>query len=116
MVQSREIILSNGSRLLYGMLAHALKKAPGLEVIDGDAHPGGLMATVEEREASWLVVFLTSEGEVPQAVEPLLDQRSDIGLVALAADGSRARIHQPGGSGETLAGLSLDELIAVLRH
>jgi hypothetical protein len=111
-MQSRQIILANEPRFLRSLFRRAFGKMPKLEVVGELTDLAGLPSMVDQTDAHWVMVSLSSEGKMPGIVDSLLAGYPSVGVVGLAADGSLVKIQRvglPEGSSSTL---SLDELVA----
>jgi hypothetical protein len=108
------VIVANEPRLLRGMLRRALAQVPGLQVVDEIADPTELLTRLRETKAEWVIVSLWPNGALPPVLEVLLSEYPLICLFGVAADGSQARVKCPGHPEQTVSGLSLDDLVAIL--
>jgi DNA-binding NarL/FixJ family response regulator len=114
-MQSRRIILVNGSRFLHEMLKRVIEKTPDLQVVDEVADLTRLSPAIAHTDAQWVIMSLPLDGEIPEVVRSLLIAHPSVRILAMATDGSQVRIKWLESHEEALDDLSLDELIAVLR-
>jgi hypothetical protein len=113
-METQRIILAGESRLLMEMLRRAISKSPGLEVVDQVADLANLPSAVERASAQWVIISLRPEGKMPEVVSHLLATHPSLLVLALAADGSHARLEWMEPHEEIFDQLSLDELVATL--
>jgi hypothetical protein len=135
-MQSRKIIMVDGSRFLREMLKRVIAKTPGLQLVDEITDLASLSSVIEQTGAQWMVVSYPPNGKLPEAVESSLATHPSVRVLALAADGSQVKMKwmEPRDSAVAVAAdarlvkmkwvesrekilddLSLDELIAILR-
>lgn len=114
MVETHRVVLAHGSRLLRGMLRHVIDKAPGLEVVEEISDPKLLLSTVEKKEPHWAIVSLSRDGRVPAIADRVLDACSSVSILAVAVDGSLAKVKGSARREQILGRLSLEQLISVL--
>jgi AmiR/NasT family two-component response regulator len=98
------------------MLRRTIAGVPGLEVVGEVTDPAELSSLIRQSEAQWVIVSIGSEETVPSALKSGLAQRPALCILGLAADGSQASVVCAGSSEATLDGLSLDDLIAILKE
>jgi hypothetical protein len=114
-MEARRIILAGESRLLMDMLRRAISKSPGLEVVGQIPDLASLPSAVERFGAQWVIMSLQPETSLPEVVSRLLAAHLSLLVLALAADGSQARLEWMEPHEEIFDQLSLDELVATLR-
>lgn len=113
---AHRIVLANRPRLLREMLEQVLAKVYDLEIAGQAINLAELLWLVEQKEPRWVIVSLTDSGSIPGTVKSLLNRYPDICILGIALDGSQVRINQIGFPEDvTLANLSLEELINILR-
>jgi DNA-binding NarL/FixJ family response regulator len=110
----RRIILANQPRLLRKMLQRAIDHAPGLRVVGEISEPGGLAALLDQTGADWVIISLKPNGKTPDAVDRLLADYPSLRILAVAADGSQAKLVWTASYVEPLGELSLDRLLTLL--
>ena len=115
-MQESRVILANEPRLLRGMLRRAIARAPGLRVVGEAENLDELSALLPETGAEWAIVSLWPEGLAPRALQVLLLDQPALSILGMAADGSHAKIARLVTKEEARDGLSLDELLAILRR
>jgi len=136
-MQPCKIIMVDGSRFLREMLKRVIAKTPGLQLVEEITDLAKLSTAIEQTGAQWMVVSYPPDGKLPEAVESSLAAHPSIRVLALATDGSQAKMKwvEPRESGVAAAAdgsqvkmnwtescekilddLSLNELIAVLHE
>jgi hypothetical protein len=114
MMETHRIVLAHDSRLLRGMLRHAIDKAPGLEVVGEISDLKLLLSTVEKKDPHWAITSLSRDGRVPEIADRVLDECSSVSILAVAIDGSLAKVKGVARREQILGCLSLEQLISVL--
>lgn len=114
-MQTSRVILANESRLLRGILQRVITKIPGLQIVGEITDLADLSPLINQHKAQWVIVSIWPEGRVPGAIQSLLVDHSSLCVLGLAADGSQAKIVCTDSSEETRDGLSLADLIEILR-
>lgn len=109
------VILAYEHRLLRGMLERAIKKTPGLQVVGEMTDPDRLQPLLDETGAHWVIVSLAPDGRLPDTVDTLLAAHRSVRILAVACDGSQAKVKGRGDREQVLDDLSLEELVAILR-
>lgn len=115
-MQPRRVILANKPRLLREMLKRVIEKVPDLEVVGEVGDLAKSAALVEQTQAQWVVVSPSPAGNMPEAVELLFAARPSIRVLAVAGDGSQVMLKWVESHEEDLSGVSLDELVTILRR
>ena len=110
----RRIILAIHSRLLKSMLQRAIARIPTLQVVGEVVVPSELSQMIEQTDAEWVVVSLTTEGQIPAIAGPLLSKHPSLRILAVANDGSQVKMKWVEPREEILDDLSLDDLITTL--
>lgn len=114
-MQTSRVILANEPRLLRGLLRHVIAGAPGLQVVGEVVDLEDLSSLAGQIEAQWVIVSIWPEGLLPSAVRSLLVEHSTLCILGIAADGSQAKIACEGSTEDLRDGLSLDDLLAILK-
>ncbi len=114
LTRSQRVIVANEPRLFREMLRRAINKIPGLAVVGEVADLEALLPMLAETGAEWVIVSLTPSGQMPEGIEPLLVTCPSLRILGVAGDGSRVHIKWVEFHEESLEGLSLDELSALL--
>ncbi len=115
-MQTSRVILANESRLLRGMLRRAISKVAGLQVVGEVTDPVNLSALLNQTEAQWVIVSIWPGRLLPGMVRSLLVDHSSLCILGMAPDGSQSKIVCGDFAQETRDGLSLDDLIAILKR
>lgn len=113
--RASKIILANQPRLLRGMLKRALQRVPGLCVVEEIVDIANIPGAIERKSANWVIVSFPVNGEIPDAIHALLTAHPHIGVLAIATDGSQAKIMWKEPQIKEV-NPSLNELIAILRQ
>jgi hypothetical protein len=113
-MQSRQIILANEPRLLRSMFCRVFGKMPALEVAGEVSDLAGLAPVIDRTEVQWVIVSLSSEGRLPDDIQPLVARHPSLGIMGIAVDGSVVKIQRGGHAETAMSALSLDQLVAVL--
>ena len=115
-MQTSRVILANESRLLRGILHRAINRAAGLQIVGEVADSANLSDLLDQTEAQWVIVSIWPEGLLPGTVRSLLVNHSSLCILGMAPDGSQAKIVCGDFAQKTREGLSLDDLIAILKR
>jgi DNA-binding NarL/FixJ family response regulator len=91
-MQPCKIIMVDGSRFLREMLKRVIAKTPGLQLVEEITDLANLSTAIEQTGAQWMVVSYPPDGKLPEAVESLLAAHPSIRVLALATDGSQAKM------------------------
>jgi hypothetical protein len=118
MFQTQLIVLANQPRLLREMLQRVLDKTPGLLVVAEEHRLDRLEEVFGQVQIDWLVVTLSSDGQLPHQVHVLLKQIPSLSLLAISSDGNHVKV---GVTTETglmhqcdLFGITLAKLLTIL--
>ncbi|MCA1553298.1 MAG: hypothetical protein LC737_02865 [Chloroflexi bacterium] len=114
LMRAQRVIVANEPRLFREMLQRAMQDVPGLEVVGEAADFGALERLVEDTGAHWLIVSLDAVGAFPPWVERLLIAHPSLCVLGVADDGSHATIKWVEIHHQTLEGLSLNQLTAMV--
>ncbi len=109
------IVLANEPRLFREMLHRAINRAQGLEVVDEATHPANLKGIIAQGRVQCVVIPLEEGKEMADAVVSLLDSYRPACILAVSADGHRAKMHWLELHEEDLQGMTLDRLIEIIR-
>ena len=115
-MQISRVILANESRLLRGMLRRAIGRTAGLQVVGEVTDPANLPDLLNQTVAQWVVVSIWPERLLPGTIRSLLASHSSLCILGMASDGSRAKIVCGDFVQEARDGLSLDDLVAILKR
>jgi DNA-binding NarL/FixJ family response regulator len=114
-MKPQQIILANEPRLLRKLLARVLEMTPGVNVVCEVGSLAELPDAVEQTDPQWMVVSLWQQGKLPEIVKSILAQHPSIKVMGMAANGSAISIKRPEAQERPLTGISLTELLALLR-
>lgn len=112
--RARRVLLANRPRLFREMLQRVMQNTLGIDVVGEISDPLALRAAIVDTGAQWVVVSLTASGEMPALVEELLVEFPSLCALGVADDGSHAVIRWAEVHQESLHGLSLNQMIALL--
>jgi hypothetical protein len=110
----QRIVLANQSRLLREMLHHAIEKNPWLHIVGQTADVPDLLQTIERTAPHWVILSLSSKGNMPQAADIVVRRHSAVRVLGMTIDGSQAKVKTIPYEERSLGSLSLRDLIAVL--
>lgn len=110
------VILAYEPRLLREMLRRVIGKTSTLEIVGEITDLAQLLALVEETDAQCVITSLSGDGEAPDVVDSLLAAHPSVCVLAVANDGSQARIKCADASKRAADNPSLDALVAVVRQ
>jgi hypothetical protein len=97
-------------------LNRALHRAPGIKVVGEEIDLSRLPAAVEQNGAHWIVFSLPGDGRLPGSLQALLDDYPSLCLLAVAGDGTRAKIWCPSVGERILDTVSLDDILNAMRR
>ncbi len=121
------VLLANQPRLLRKMLRRAIENTSDVTIIGEAGELTRLLPLIEEAAPHWIILSLEPDGHVPDLVDVILARWPSLQILAMATDGSQARVEwtvssaRGGASGANLrcelglGDLSLNDLIMVLR-
>jgi chemotaxis response regulator CheB len=115
-MSARRVLLANEPRLIRTMLKRIFENTPGLEIVGEVLDQAELASIVGQTSAEWVVATLDANGEAPEAIETLFAHYPHLCVLMLSEDSSQVRLKRSGHSDKTLDGLSLAELIGILRE
>lgn len=116
-MDSRRIILINGSRFLRDMVKRSLMKSPGMEVVAEVANLAELSTAIKNTDAQWVIYFLQPGGDVPEILEKLIVQDfPNVHILGISMDGSRVKLEWIGLREKYLEDSSLEQLTTLLRN
>lgn len=111
-MKTRKIILANNSRLLQDMLMHIFKKADGLRVVQEQIGLADIHRTIQQTHADWLVISAEQPNGVVEALEAA---HPDVRIITVSPDGSPIQMRGQSGPPKDLDGLTVCELLSILR-
>ncbi len=110
------IIVANEPKLLRDMLKRVLNKPADLQIVGEAKDWAGLSSALNTLEVQWVIVSLQTDGNLPEALQPLLLAHPQVGFLALAKDGSRLHMKSAALPSHQLDNPTLPDLLALLRH
>ena len=108
------VILANEPRLLREMLKRVFNKRFDLDVVAEVTNLSRLPVIIDRTHPQWVVVSLLPNGDFPSYALALPSLYPRVGLVAVAADGSRVKVKSGDLFERDLEGISLGDLLAIL--
>lgn len=114
-MDAQRIIVANDERLVRQLLRRALGRLPDLYV-DEASDPARLSALLDCQDVGWAIVSLEPDGRMPKEVEPLLRAHPQLRILGMASDGSRIKLRWTALDESELKGMSLHELLGLLRR
>ncbi len=108
------VIFINSSRLVRELFHNVLRKAQHLQVIRDIVDHADLPGDIEDLEAEWLVMSLSSEETIPDWVDVYLRAHPSMRFLAFSTDSSNVKMKWLEPREQDLNDLSLSELIHVL--
>ena len=115
-MQTKRIILADGSRLLREMLHRVLYKADNLEVVQEITDYDNLPSAIEQFDPEWVIISLPSDHAIPDWVDTCITNYPSVRFLAVAADGSKIKMKWLEAHEEDLSDLSLSDLIHILER
>ncbi|MEW5869606.1 MAG: hypothetical protein AB1894_10050 [Chloroflexota bacterium] len=115
MDKDKQIILTDGSRLLSEMLQRVIDKADGLQVASIVHDLYQLDKVIEQTQADWIILSLAPGDVIPELVDQIIRKRP-VRFLAVAYDGSQIKMRWLETHEKSLNNLSLDDLISVLQN
>lgn len=113
-VEPIRVILANKPRLFREMLERALTKQIDLQVVAEVVKLSDLPDVISRTEADWVVVSLPPNGELPDYTDLLISLHPEIGVLAVASDGSQVKVKNSSTFEKELIGISLNDLLMIL--
>jgi DNA-binding NarL/FixJ family response regulator len=110
------VILAYEPRLVREMLRRVICKTSTLEIVAEVTDLAQLLPVVEETDAQCVITSLSADGEAPDVVESLLAVHPSVCVLAVANDGSQAKIKCADASKRAADSPWLDALVAVLHQ
>lgn len=108
------VIFINNSRPVRELFHTVLCKARHLQVIRDIVDHADLPADIEDLEAEWLVMSLSSEETIPGWVDAYLQAHPFMRFLAFSIDSNRVKMKWLESREQNLDDLSLSDLIRVL--
>ena len=111
---TQRIILANNSRLVREMLNRIFLKASNLEVTREIDDKNNLAEKIENAEAEWVILSLSSESEMPKWVDNFLNKHPQVRFLAVSPDGSQVKLKSVQKPEKHFINLSLNDLLYIL--
>jgi hypothetical protein len=87
-----------------------------VEVVGEEMDLSRLPAAVEQNGAHWIVFSLPGDGRLPGHLQALRDAYPSLCFLAVAGDGTRAKIWCPSVGERILDSVSLDDILDAMRR
>lgn len=115
-MSQQRIILANRPRLLREIIKRAFQRFPDICIVgELPTESINLMQRVAQLKAHWIVISLPPNGKFPEFVDLLVHDFPDVGVLAFATDGSKAKARCGDNSEEDVSDMTLNELMEVMR-
>jgi len=115
-METCRIVLANESRLLREMLKSVIDKSPSLKIVGETQQFPEIKKLVEKHNAHWVIVTLSSTGNIPEQINDLLIPDSAISILAITNKGEKAKIRWVDLHEETYIDWSLEEMLTLLQE
>ncbi len=115
-MKTRRIVLANESRLLRKMLKCVIDKSSSLEIVGETQQFSEIKRLAEKHNAHWVIVTLSSTGDIPDQINNLLIPDSAISILAISNKGEKAKIRWVDLHEETYIDWSLEEMLTLLHE
>lgn len=115
-MDTKRIILADGSRLLREMLHRVIYKADRLEVVQEVSDYEDLASAIEEYEPEWVIMSLPSDHVIPDWVDSYIDDYPSVRFLAVSNDGSAIKMKWLERHEQDLGDLTLKDLIHLLER
>lgn len=115
-METRRIVLANESRLLREMLKCVIDESPSLEIVGETQQFSEIKRLAKKHNAHWVIVTLTSTGDIPDQINKLLIPNSAISILAITNKGGKAKIRWVDLHEETFIDWSLEEMLELLHE
>ena len=109
---TRRIVLAHSSRLLQEMLKRVFDRTDGLQVVQEQIGLNDIDGTISRSHPDWLII---SPEQPPGVIQSLVARHPSVKIITLSAEGSPILIQHKNNTNENLDGLSLSELLTILR-
>ena len=111
-MKKRRIVLAHNSRLLQEMLRRVFNKTDGLLVVQEQIGLVDIDYVIRQTHPDWLI---TSAEHPPGKIITLVAKHPDVRVITISLEGCPIQIWHPNGDEKDLAGLSLGDLLAILK-
>jgi hypothetical protein len=115
MMNTKRVILANGSRLIREMLHRALAKADQLEVVQEISDWEGLPSALEQFDPSWVIVAQPYKDYPPYRIDSCMEEHPSVRFIFLSPSQNHIKMKWQSGQEEDLLDLSLREFIDILQ-
>lgn len=113
--QQHRILLANRPRLLREIFKYAFQRYPDVEIVGEIGNSDDISGQIKASQADWVLVPLRTDGKFPDFVKLIIQDYPGIGILAISADGSQARVRCGDDSRDGVEDLSLKELMDMIR-
>ena len=112
-MSAQRVILVNTSRLLGDMLRRVISKSDHLEMVQEVRSDRAFPFALEQVEAEWMVLSLSSDKTLPAWVEPYLAKHPSMRCLVISPGSSKVRLKWQADV-EELEDLSLKDVMVIL--
>jgi hypothetical protein len=116
MSNQQKIVLVNESRLLRGILKRAIERDAGLHIIAEVDSFAKFPSVIKRAKADWIILALPPGESVPEVVDKVLMEQTNMSLLIMATDGSRVRMRWIEMHESSLDENNLEEILTILRE
>ena len=115
-MQTQRAILVNGSHLVRDLVKKVIQKNLGFDVVGEIGDPLELTSAILDTNANWAFVIRMPGQEIPENLKTeWFLENPTLRLVGLWVDGSHVQVERLAHEQKDLTGLTLDEIIRLLR-
>jgi hypothetical protein len=115
MINTKRVILANGSRLIREMLHRALAKADQLEVVQEIPDWAGLPSALEQFDPSWVIVAQPYGDQPLYRIDSCMEEHPSVRFIFLSPNQNNIKMKWQSGQEEEFSDLSLREFIHILQ-
>ena len=112
-MSAQRVILVNSSRLLGDMLRRVINKSDHLEMVQEVSAERGFLSALEQVEAEWMILSISSDKALPAWVDPYLTKYPSMRCLVISAGSSKVRLKWQEEEAE-LDDLSLKDVMYIL--
>jgi len=111
-MNNKRIVLAHNSRLLQEMLRRVFNKTDGLLVVQEQIGLVDIESVIKQTHPDWLI---TSAAQPPRVFKTLVAKHSALRIITISLEGYPIQIWSLKGDEKDLSGLSLDDLLTILK-